>query len=338
MATTVMAGALFTAGLRSEFAGNYSKAKREGDARVADLMDLDIPSDKLTEYFAYTLSAPHMGRWEKGKDIGNKPFGSVGFNVTNKTYGKRVSWHREDREDDQTKTLVSAAQACGRSAGLLDERTLIQIETAASDPNLLLAIPNAPDGAPLHSATDGAGNARFGATNGNLLTGTGVATSQAVYNDFWSAMEQAEFFQDTEGQPLFDGSVIEGGVVVLYSSRNRKIFEEAFKRERDVVVITNAILGGTENVAAATPDNLLAKRGQIVLWPTPRKTDNDWSIWFKGCWVKPIFSMAREGIKEESATMDTSDYSKDTGIEFQQWHLRRGYGVNLPFGTIKINN
>ena len=62
------------------------------------------------------------------------------------------------------------------------------------------------------------------------------------------------------------------------------------------------------------------------------------STGLNGCWVKPIFSLAREGIKEESATMDTSDYSKDTGIEFQQWHLRRGYGVNLPFGVIKVNN
>lgn len=339
MPAEVIAASLLTAGLRSDFKDNYMKSKRASDARLGNVMQIDVPSDKLTELFAYPLSAAHMKQWPRGKDIPNKPFTAVQFSVTNKDWGHRITWHRNDRADDQTGSLYENAQQGGKSGGVMDERIFFQILTGATDANLLESLPNAPDGAALFATTAG-GAARFGATNGNLLTGTGVATAQAVRSDFWNTMAQFRLFQDTEGQPLYDDSDLDQGATIIAGAANESVFREAFLQGRTIQIVTNPTVGGgTDNAAAAAVTNTILESGlKITLWLTQRITDNDWFVGLKGAWRKAIFSTSREAMKEEFANMDNSDYSKDTGDEFIQWHQRKGYGVNLPFGLNKVNN
>ncbi len=337
MANTVISANMLTAGLRSEFADTYLKQKRASDTRVSDVMLTDVPSDKLTEIYGYFESAPHMRRWVRGKGIPSKPFASKQFSVTNKDWGQRVEWHRNDRMDDQTGTLFEAAQAAGRSAGALDERILFQIMTAASDFDLLESIPNAPDGVALFSTVDGDGAARFGATNGNLLSGSGVATGSAIRTDLWSVIAQARLYQGTEGQPLFDDAMLDAGVTIMYGAANEEVFREAFVQELTAFIRTGASTSDTGGVAAVT-NTVLASGMPITLWPTQRITDNDWFVAFKGAPKKAIFSQNREALQEEFATMENSDSARETGIEYGQWHLRKGYGVALPYGLIKVNN
>jgi hypothetical protein len=317
---------VLAAGLRGDFWETYSRTYEGLKPFLGEFMQLDVPSDKLAEIYGYFGAAPYHSRWPRGEAMRTKAFKGFQWTVANKDYALRVDWHKNDRADDQTKSLYQRAQEVGSNFATMDERVLIQLCTGATDIELLESLPNAPDGVGLYSATDGDGAARFGISGGNIVTGTGIATSEAIRVDLFTAIVRAMGFKDTENQPLFDASTILKGITILFGAANFKIFNEAFKQMFTVqssVAPTNIILDAAINV---------------TLRPNPRITDNDWFVFFNGVPRKPIFSQKRQEIREFFADMSNSDYCRDTGMEYLQWDCRRGYGIALPFATVKVNN
>src|SRR3990167_11105697 len=91
-------------------------------ARLSKVMELNVPSDKLTEIYGYFLSSPYPRRWPRGEGLPNKNFKGVQFSVTNRDWAVRVSWHENDRQDDQTKSLRDRATAAPPHFATFDER------------------------------------------------------------------------------------------------------------------------------------------------------------------------------------------------------------------------
>lgn len=327
----VIAANVLTAGLRSDFWDTYEKTYAGLKDRLSQVMDLSVPSDKLTEIYGYFNSAPYPRRWVRGDSPSNKAFKSVQFSVTNKDYGLRVSWHENDRQDDQTKSLRERAAQAGEHFATLDERVFFQILTASTDTDLLEAIPNAPDGVGLYSATDGDSADRFGVSGGNIESGGGVASSHAVRTDFFESMQRMASFKDTESQPLWDSSILDQGAIVMFNVNNWQVFAEAFLQGRTV--------GSVASATSAAPTNIIMDAGmKVQLVPTQRIADNDWFVFLKGSRRKPIFKQVRMPMRETIATMENSDSVRDTKVEYMQWDERSGYGVMLPYGTVKVNN
>jgi len=140
-----------TAGIRSDFADAYKSAYNASKERLSNVMDMGIPSDKLIELYAYFETAPFPRLWKRGDAIPRDAFESVQFNVENRDWAIRVEWHENDREDDQTRSLMQRARDAGANFATLPERVWFQILTAAASTELLPAIPNAPDGASMFS-------------------------------------------------------------------------------------------------------------------------------------------------------------------------------------------
>jgi hypothetical protein len=332
----VISGATLTAGLRADFAETYKAKYKQVAARLGRIMQLGVPSDKLVELFAYYMSAPHPARWPRGENRRSKPFGSVQFSVQNFDWSSQVEWHENDRNDDQTKSLYTQAQDAGSNFAHLHERIFFQMLLAAADADLLPAIPTAPDGAALFATTAG-GVARFGATNGNLLPGNGVGTGEVVRTDFWTTVQQFKLFQDTEGQPLWDDATLDGGYTVIYNAANEKIFREAFLQGRTIAPVKN--VGGSENVGGAAVTNVILESGlEIILWGTQRITDNDWFVFLNNSPKKATFQLERQALRSIARTMENSDIARESKIESVMWDARYGYGVGLPYQTIKVNN
>lgn len=332
----VISANTLTAGLRADFAKTYQAMYKQNGPRLARIMQLGVPSDKLTELFAYYTSAPHPARWPRGENRRSKPFNSVQFSVTNYDWSSQVEWHKNDREDDQTRTLYTQAQDAGKNFAQLHERILFQLLLAGTDSDLLPAIPTAPDGAALFATTAG-GVARFGATGGNLLTGSGVTTSEVVANDFWSAVAQFRMFQDTEGQPLWDESTLDGSYTIIYGAANEKKFREAFLQGRTVASVKN--VAANENVGGAAVTNIILESGlEIILWGTQRLTDNDWFVNLNGSSQKAIFQTERQGLVSYPQTSENSDLARKSKDEALMWDARYGYGLGLPYQMIKVNN
>lgn len=322
----VHAADVLTAGLRADYWDTYFRTYDGLKPVLSQFMELDIPSDKLTEIYGYFLSAPYPRRWVRGQGIPTKNFKAASFQVTNKDYAVKVPWHANDRQDDQTRSLTDAAKGAGRNFATLDERVLVQIISGSTDIDLLESIPNAPDGVAIFSATDGDGAARFGVSGGNIITGTGVASSEAIRTDYFSALVRMRAFQDTEGQPLWDQSLIDQGVSIMFSSANEKVFTEAFKQQFTVQ-------------SSVSPTNIILDANKrVTLCPTPRLSGNDWFVFLSAVPRKPIFRQTRQPIQEFFETMDNSDEARRTKLESAQWDCRYGYGVMLPYGCAKVDN
>lgn len=335
--TQVLAGNTLLQGLRPEFAGTYQVRMAGVEKRIGDMMQLGIPSDKLTEYFAYFQTAPYPVRWRRGDPIPTAAFDSKQFNVTNYDYGRRIPWHENDEADDQLRALIPHVKTLAEHCASHPSRMLLQMITGATDDDLLPTIPNAPDGAAIYAAQDGDSNDRFGVSGGNIITGSGISSSTDIRNDFFNAVERFGQFQDTEGQPLFPGEIMDGAFTVLYNIANSQVVNEAFKQGRTVQVVQN--VGGTENVAAAAVTNIVMDSGMTVrLNPTQRIGDNDMYVFAHGAPIKPLFQLIRKETEEDWGLRVNSDVARTNKINYYQVDFRQGYGVALPYGTVKINN
>jgi len=329
--STVIAGQVLANGLRTEFADTYTAIRnRQADGRLGQVMDLNVGATNRRHEFAYFEAAPHMEYWRRGETVPSDAMGSVQFTGTVYEWARRVGWSKFDRKDDQTSSLLDAARMAGQSAALLPERFFFDLLTGST--NTLPAVPLAPDGAAFFATTAG-GVARFGATNGNLLTGTGVASTTTVLADYYSALEQFLLFQDGKGQPLLSAEVVDQGVVIIHAVADLNIFEAAFLQKRQGVVL------GTD--AGTTPSNIVSDASRnVTLWASSRLATGDWYVFLKAAPKLPTFLMNREGIQDFTSFEgdNNGDHTRDTGDEYIQWEVRQGAGIALPYAAIKVNN
>lgn len=326
----VLAGNVLTAGLSSIFRDTYKPAQEALVQSLGDCMDQNIPTQFRTTPYGYMETPMYPRRWNQGDTIASKAFRSVSFNVSLVKWGARVMWYQEDRKDDQTKSLFDQARGAGENFGTLDERVFFQILTNTVDAGLLASIPNAPDGAALLATTAG-GLDRFGVSGGNIVTGTEVSSAAVIRADFFNVVERLGLFQNTESQPLWGERVLQQGYKVFFNIANYHAFAEAFVQSRTV--------GALAAPTAAAPTNVIMDAGlRVELVPTQRITNNDWYICLKGAPIKPIFSSVGDPITEAIATTDTSDFTRDTDIEYMQFRTRKGFAANTAYAIVQVNN
>ncbi len=305
--------------------------------KLAEIMRLGVNSSKRTERFGYLESPPTIERIDRGEAITEEAFRAIAYSVENLTWGKAIGFHEEDVDDLQVGDVREVARKLAIRAAQLPEQVFFQILTAGADAKLLKAIPTAPDGAALYATTAG-GTARFGVTNGNLLTGNGVATAAAVRGDFWNTIEQAKQFQDTEGEPLLhDGDLDDSGAVIVYGAANEEVFREAFVQGRTMQ--HRAGTSTTDTSTAAGVSNTILESGMsLKLWSTQRITDNDWFVFFPGVDPKPVFETLRRAPRMIDETRENSERARRFRILATLLDMRAGYGVNAAYSTLKVNN
>lgn len=315
--------------IRTEFLDTLRR-RADQAVRLPELMELGVPSTQRVERYFYWESVPIPVRWRRGDDMPAQGIRSRSYQVENFTWARAIDWHEDDADDDQTGSLVGQGRALADEFALLPERVAFQLLLSSSDPDLLPSVPLAPDGVALFSATDGSGAARFGIAGGNIISGTGVATSGAIRTDFFSAIQRIMQFQGTNGEPFHAENVADQGFLVVYGVQNEQVFREAFGQR---TVLEN----GT---GSAGVSNIILEGGlKIRLWSTARLTgNNDWFVTALGYDVKPLFRQVRLQITTDEQNRSNSDRSRDTRMNRFQAFARFGFGVNLPIGTIQVDN
>lgn len=328
-----MTGAALLRGARADFREVYAKTYETIAPLLSGFVDLQVPSDKIEELYVVNTSAPHPQRISPGQQNQRKPFKSLSFTVPNYEFQVGTSWYWTDPLDDQTGTVLERARSAGQNMADLDERIALQILTGTTDPDLLPAIPTAADGAALFSTTGGDGAARFGVADGNIVTGSGVTDVVAVQQDFYSTVTRMGLFQDTEGQPLHSPSTLREFTIV-YNVANDRLFKQAF--EQSLIFQNNA-----NTDAAAAPSNFLKDLSYLRynLIPTQRVTDNDWYVSATNVRSKPIFIQQRMPVTDYTYRMGDGQYTPTTQrVEGVDWLCRKGGGVTVPYGIVKVNN
>ena len=332
----VLAGATFAAGILAQALGTYKQMYEVSKKRLGGCMELDYSSTRREEIYAYMTNPPVLNRWPIGSNMEAGTFKGVRYTCLNHRFAQSVSWNASDAQDDQLSSLLLTARQIGQNAAQLDERLFFQILNGTTDTDLLpSATPNAPDGAALYSATDGAGGARFGVSGGNIVTGN-IDSAIECRTAYWTALGQFRNMQDTQGQPLHDESVIDGPKILIYGAANEQVFREAFIQNQVVGVALTGIDPTSASVAASS--NVIQDSNQVpTLWSTQRISDNDSYLFLESSPIKAIFSQLREPLREQVATMDNSDIARDSGVESVRFWLRKGVSPNLPYQTIQLN-
>lgn len=333
MTNPVIAGDALARGLRNEFANTWARRYEGLKERLSPVMQLGVQSTRFEELFGYFEVAPYPRRRRFGDEVQSESFRARNYAVQNHSWDSKVEWKMEDRLFDQLGDLERAARRAGENFATLAERVAFQLMQSTTDPDLLPYVPNAPDGAAGYSTVDGAGAARFGVTGGNILTGaasTGVATSQAVRNDFFTAMERFGSFLDPKGQPAVDPSIVDAGVTIYFGIANLQVFREAFQQ--------GLTLGITGTDAAGVSNIILDSGMKVRLVPTSRITDDDWYLFLDDFDLKPMGEIVAMPLEEHIQTQETSDVARSTKTEGIFWQTIRGYFWNLPLATIKVDN
>jgi len=340
---TIVANSLLINGLRTEFVDTYQVAKnRQADGRLSKVMDLNVQATNHEHDFAYLEAPPHMALWRDGETVPTDAMDSVKFTVPVYTWARRVPWSKWKRKDDQTNSLFDMARMTGESAALVPERLFFQV-LANSTTDLQPAIQNAPDGAALYSTTDGASANRFGVSNGNLLTGSGITTTQMIQADYYSAIEQFMLFQDGKGQPLLSPETINRGTIIIHAAADTEAFEIAFRQLRQGIGLdTTGARTSTATITAATAESNVIRDSSrnVELWGTPRLATGDWYVFLQDPPKKATFLLDRQDVEEYSALEgdNNSDSVRDRAEEYIQFESRSGAAAALPYATIKINN
>jgi hypothetical protein len=341
--STILSNNLLVNGLRTEFTDTYTAIRnRQSDSRLSLVMDT-VSAENRQHDFAYINAAPHMEFWQRGESIPSDAMDSVKFNVPIYEWARRVKWSKFDRKDDQTQSMFDAARQAGESAALLEERFFFDLLVAGGGGSAvtLPAVKNAPDGAAGFSTTDGASAARFGITNGNLLSGTGITTVHDVQADYYSALEQFMGFQDGKGQPLLSPETVNGGTIIIHASADTQIMEQAFLQLRQGIGMdATGARGGTVLAASADTNLIHDSSRNVQLWGSPRLATGDWYVFLQNPPKKATFVLDREGVQEFSSLEgdNNGDHTRDTAEEYIQWERRAGAAWALPYGAIKINN
>lgn len=322
--TTIQSNAALTAGLRATLNTTYKQNYDGVLKNLADVVALDLPSDKRTEIYALHRTMPYPAHWRRGDAIPVEATDTLSYQLTNLRFGKGIEWEEDDRKDNQIADLFTEAQQLGANFASLPSRMFAEV--LAGSASLLPNIPNSPDGAALFSATDGASAARFGVSGGNIITGTGVASAATIVTDFFSAVVRQSQFLNTKGQPYFEPDVSTESYTVYFGVANTKFFTEAFVSLRP-------------QGSSAAPSNIIIANGVTVrLVPTQRITDNDWYVFRADSPVKAVFTQLREGLTQRVQTPDNSDKARTTAVEGVYFKWRGAIGVNVPFAAVKVNN
>jgi len=333
MAKTILTGGqsgTLRRGLRDSFSNAYESQAELTKQELDPVMATGLPSDTDREYYAYYEHAPYPRFWPRGSEVVKQGFRAVQFNVINYDWGTEIEWHKNDEADDQIGKLRDRASDGGTNFAYGNTEAFFDMLTGTA--NFLPAtIGNAPDGAAVFATLDGAGNNRFGAASGNLLTGTGVASSAAIRTDTFNAMEQFGLFQNTEGRPLFPRPVLDSGYIIYYAAGNEAIFSEAFLQSPSTNIAPGAGAVAAQNI-------FMAAGKKIELRATQEITDNDYYIFLRGCPHKPFFEQRRQEVEEQQFDEANSKESARSLLRSMIWHRRSGFGVFLPYGVIQINN
>lgn len=314
--------------LKVDFWSNYQAEETQVDARLGKFYPV-IGSDMASEMFGYAQAAPVARYWAEGDAIPSDEFLTNLFPVRSWKFGVGVEISQVSIEDDQTKMIMSRVMESAISFAMLRERHFYWLLTGGATVDAIQMqpqLPLAPDGAAWFSATDGAGNARFGVSGGNIQPTSGVGSPQAIINDMINGMARMASFLNQENQPVHNPGAVQREIAILFNSANFLNFKAATSQMFVVASSGNA-----------APSNMAIDADlKVVSIPNPRITTNNWAICATTAKEKAPFWLERVAPKEVVGEPGNSDVAREFDVFKLYVRSRGGIGLNLPLGWVGV--
>jgi len=319
-----------------QFDDAYERENVRLDEIASVFMD-EWPSERPTERYTYLEDVGNVGIWRRNESREAQAFRAVTWTTDTHDWQNKVEWHRNDDQDHQGRRKISQrAQKAATMHALMRIRVGTQMIESSTDNTLLPAIPTAPDGATPFATTAG-GAARYGATNGNLLTGSGTVAQQ-IADDWFSVVQQfMSFTFPTSGNPLIDPMEVMGGITLMYPVALVQEFAEAFKWSRPIYSDDASLASPT--IGAATSNRVADFNVPVRPFVNPYLSDtSDWYAFVDAVPEKAFYRQIKQNVEPDIWDRSNSDRARDEKIEAVGFDSRAGYGTGPTFGAIKVNN
>lgn len=271
-------------------------------------------------------SIPFPELWPLGTPRGFKTFKDRLLTYTHRNWNLALPYSRWDEEDEVHKgDLQTHLQGmAGRFRQLLDQQMVdYMLATATLGQSLDLAF----DGAGLFSATDGDGNARFGATGGNLISKT--IANEADFIDALQSVEQRMLlFKDTESQPFFTPDECEMSKFVVCVGPALVKIARKVQAAKYIAADPN-IPAASENIAVQNFD----------LWVNPRftATSTRMCVFLKHEYYKPFAHIQRtSGPEIQRADQSNWDRALEIGEFALMGHTREAVSIFGPHAAVLV--
>ena len=310
-------------GLMTNFTNTYTGINnRQSNAALSMICDrTGFTMNNRKKNVGYRKSAPHFRLWERHDRIKREGMGSVLHEVEAFKWGVKLDWLRDDREDDQTGTLVTDAQNAGASAALHDERMFF--DAVEGTTTVLPYALTAPDGSSFFNS-----GTRFETSGGNIESGTTLTTAAGWQAAVYAARKRFMDFKDGKGQPLLMPEIVDGPMVVVCSSADAQYAHQLLFQERNL---------GTSGTVQTS--NLMKDTNKnVTLWDTSRLSTGNAYVFLTGGPVPPTYVANRTPLETTSSIGPNSgsDETAEFDQEWVQWRFRKGFGLNEPYCAIKL--
>lgn len=281
--------------------------------------------------FAWKESVPFPQRWDRGTSRNHQVFKDIKIDVPIYRFELTMDVEIHDQEDDQlgVESAKRHMQLAVNRYLVLPMKLLAEYlnGTSVDLPSLDVAY----DGVNLFSTVDGDGNARFGVTSGNLLTGDdgGTVTVQGMTNDIFNAHQQFIQYLDPAGEIIYDESMADiGNFLVIVPPEMAQVANEVAKSE--YLRFTGSTDGGIQT-------NVLKNRVNYMTNPYLTSAD-DYFILLRNNYWKPMLKRQNTDVRSIWSDLNNSDRAREEYIESLYTDTRIGLSVWCPFTCIKVNN
>lgn len=275
--------------------------------------------------WAWKESTPFPEYWPYSGDRTIQGFRDRFISMGKHNFSAAIRWNRFDEEDDLLDDLRPHVHTLvNRYAQLPDVLMSEYFNGAAVElPQLRLCY----DGASVFSNLDGSGNARLGATGGNIIDGSGLTVSGVIHDLAIAQRRFLEFVDPTAGKPIFsvEDVAFEKLHVIGPNSAN-EVFQKAAESEYIKLDITNMV----------SESNYV--KGKFSWHINPYFTDSsDWYVCAENPYWKAFVWREPSAPETKEANQDNSDHARNTGENAIYTHVRTDIGPWFPGVIIKVD-
>ena len=314
------------AGLQNELMDTWKKEGPVYEKQQAVLIRRLSYTNLRKAPYGFKESLPFPERWDYGTTRKKQTFRDRVIYSSIHPYSLAIPWSRWDEVDDQLGDLRSHVQQATRRFLQLPDALYSEYFNGAASLNPALV--NAYDGVGIFSNVDGAGNPRFGATGGNIVTGSGLSTA-AVMHDMAVAQRRLLSFTDpTARKPLFsEDEVAFSKLVAIIPKELNEIFQK----------VTDQEFIRSDLTSVTAESNYL--KGTFEYRVNQYLTDpSDWYVVLNHNFYKPFIYRGPKGPETVIADMNNSDHARDTAEYAFYADIRVSLGVWFPASIIKIDS
>uniref|UniRef100_A0A6H1ZGH8 Capsid protein n=1 Tax=viral metagenome TaxID=1070528 RepID=A0A6H1ZGH8_9ZZZZ len=279
--------------------------------------------------YAFKDRIPFPRPYPYGKGRDHQGFKDRLINVGLIPFELTLGWDRRDALDDQLKDLERHVSTGMQRYFQLPDVLIGEYMSGVAAYNidgLQLCF----DGVSLYSATDGDGNARFGVTGGNIITGQGVSTTARVMSDIIKIRRRfLEMKEPVTNQPLHNSKdIVYNNIHYIIPAHLDGIFSQI--QEQELIYSDPTIVNSQSNML----------KGKIKYTINQRLSadSNSFFAVLKADYWRPFAYRAPQDVNTIFATIQNSDRSREFAEDGFYSDMRIGIAPWCPFTTVKNNN